>query len=69
MRANIAKEATTILKGVTKVSSPPPGYGRAVHADRLFTRAVLGGCSVSQFLALCSELWSKKGQVPCSFRF
>ena len=31
VHAKIAKEATTILKGVTKDSSPPHGYGRVAR--------------------------------------
>lgn len=52
VRAKIAKEATTILKGVTKDSSPPPGYGRAMRSDRRLTPAVLVSFSVSQFRTL-----------------
>lgn len=55
-----AKEVTTNLKGVTKDSeSPPAGYGRAVRADRLLTRAVLWGCSVSPFHTLFGALVKK----------
>ena len=36
VRTMIAKEATTILKGVTKDSSPPPDYGRVARRQALY---------------------------------
>lgn len=63
-----AKEATTILKGVTKDFSPPPSYSRAVRADMLLTQTVLGGCSVSQFRTLFGAL-VKEGVGPLFVSF